>query len=40
MDADRIRSRYPRWDEFAALRARMDPRGRFTNDYLSRLGLA
>ena len=40
MDADRIRSRYPWWDEFAALRARMDPRGRFTNDYLSRLGLA
>ena len=28
------------WAEFAALRARMDPRGRFTNDYLSRLGLA
>jgi len=39
MDADSIRRRYPRWDEFAALRERMDPRGRFTNDYLARLGL-
>lgn len=39
MDADSIRRRYPRWDDFAALRERMDPGGRFTNDYLVRLGL-
>jgi xylitol oxidase len=39
MDAGPVSSRYSRWDEFAALRARMDPHGRFTNDYLARLGL-
>lgn len=40
MDAAEIRRRYPRWGEFAALRARLDPGGRFTNDYLADLGLA
>ena len=39
MDAGPVSSRYSRWDEFAALRARMDPHGRFTNDYLARRGL-
>lgn len=28
---------YPRWNDFLALRARLDPRGVFLNDYLSRL---
>lgn len=28
---------YPRWNDFLALRARLDPRGLFLNDYLSRL---
>lgn len=28
---------YPRWKDFLALRARLDPRGVFLNDYLSRL---
>ena len=30
---------YPHWDDFAALRRRLDPRGVFGNDFLSRLGL-
>jgi len=34
-----IRRRTPRWDDFAALVARMDPAGRFRNAYLERLGL-
>jgi L-gulono-1,4-lactone dehydrogenase len=29
--------RYPRWDEFQALRARLDPDGRFTTPYLERI---
>ena len=29
--------RYPRWDEFQALRARLDPDGRFTSPYLDRI---
>ncbi|MGZ4707120.1 MAG: D-arabinono-1,4-lactone oxidase [Acidimicrobiales bacterium] len=29
--------RYPRWDEFQALRARLDPDGRFTSPYLDRV---
>ena len=28
---------YPRWHDFLALRARLDPRGVFLNDYLSKL---
>jgi L-gulono-1,4-lactone dehydrogenase len=29
--------RYPRWDDFQAMRARLDPDGRFTNPYLDRV---
>ncbi len=29
--------RYPEWDRFARLRARLDPERRFTNDYLDRV---
>jgi L-gulono-1,4-lactone dehydrogenase len=29
--------RYPRWDEFQAVRSRLDPDGRFTSPYLDRL---
>jgi L-gulonolactone oxidase len=29
--------RYPRWDEFQALRARLDPEGRFANAYTDRV---
>jgi len=32
-------ARYPRWDDFASLRARLDPGRRFVNPYLERLGL-
>jgi xylitol oxidase len=34
-----IRSRYARWDDFAALRAEFDPRGVFRNPFLTELGL-
>ncbi|MCC4907010.1 FAD-binding protein [Microbacterium sp. cx-59] len=39
MPTDVIRSRYPRIDDFAALRAEFDPRGVFRNDYVAALGL-
>ncbi|MFD5215316.1 FAD-binding protein [Microbacterium sp. NPDC058345] len=39
LDAAEVRHRHPRWDDFAALRARMDPEGRFRNGFLERLGL-
>ena len=39
LPGDEVRRRYPRWDDFAALRARFDPEGRLRNAYLSRLGL-
>jgi len=29
--------RYPRWDDFAAVRRRLDPEGRFRNAYLDRV---
>ncbi|MEA2478888.1 MAG: L-gulono,4-lactone dehydrogenase, partial [Thermoleophilaceae bacterium] len=29
--------RYPGWDRFAAVRARLDPNGTFRNDYLDRV---
>lgn len=32
-----LRDRYPRWDEFLALRARVDPDGRFLNAYLRQM---
>jgi FAD-linked oxidoreductase len=35
--ADTLRSRYPDWDRFRAVRARLDPRGRFANDYTDRV---
>jgi L-gulonolactone oxidase len=37
LDAPVLRERYPRFDEFVALRDRLDPRGLFTNDYLDRV---
>ena len=39
LDAAEVRSRYPRWDDFAALAAAYDPERRFVNPYLERLGL-
>jgi len=35
--ASSLASRYPRWDEFQALRARLDPTGVFTTPYLERV---
>jgi len=32
-----IRKVYPRYDDFVALRKRLDPTGRFSNDYLNKL---
>ena len=32
-----LRERYPEWDAFAAIRARLDPDGIFRNDYLDRV---
>jgi L-gulono-1,4-lactone dehydrogenase len=32
-----LRSRYPEWDSFAALRAELDPTATFTNTYLDRV---
>jgi len=41
LEAATLASLYPRWDDFLALRERMDPSGRFLNPYLSALfGLA
>ncbi|NNG38889.1 FAD-binding protein [Flexivirga sp. ID2601S] len=37
LDAARLRSRYPRFDDFVALRDRLDPGRVFTNDYLDRV---
>jgi L-gulonolactone oxidase len=34
LDAERLRQRYPRFDEFTRLRDRLDPGGVFRNDYL------
>lgn len=39
LDAAEVRSRYPRWQDFAALAAAYDPERRFVNPYLERLGL-
>lgn len=39
LDGAEVRSRYPRWDDFAALRAQYDPERRFVNGYLERLGV-
>jgi FAD-linked oxidoreductase len=35
--ADTLRSRYPEWDRFNAVRARLDPAGRFANDWTERV---
>ena len=35
--AETLASRYPRWDEFQAMRRRLDPDGRFANPYLDRV---
>lgn len=32
-----LRPRYPRWDDFARVRTRFDPHGRFANAYLDRV---
>jgi L-gulonolactone oxidase len=37
LSADELRERYPRFDEFTALRDRLDPERRFTNAYLDRV---
>jgi len=37
LDAPVLRSRYPRFDEFVALRDALDPEGRFSNAYLDRV---
>ena len=35
--ADELADRYPRWDEFQAMRRRLDPDGVFANPYLDRV---
>lgn len=37
LDAELLRTRYPRFDEFVRLRDRLDPRGVFSNRYLDRV---
>ncbi|MDL5350743.1 D-arabinono-1,4-lactone oxidase [Microbacterium sp. zg-YB36] len=37
LDAGRLRHRYPRFDDFTALRDRLDPTGMFRNAYLDRV---
>lgn len=39
LDADALRERYPRWDDFRSLRERSDPERRFANGFVDRLGL-
>ena len=35
--AETLAARYPRWDEFHRVRERLDPEGRFANDYTDRV---
>jgi L-gulonolactone oxidase len=35
--SDSLGGRYPQWYRFQAARRRLDPTGRFTNDYLDRV---
>jgi L-gulonolactone oxidase len=35
--AETLRPRYPRWDDYQAVRARLDPGGRFANAYAERV---
>jgi L-gulonolactone oxidase len=37
LGASEIKERYPRFDEFVAIRDRVDPEGLFTNGYLDRV---
>jgi L-gulonolactone oxidase len=37
LDATALRERYPRFDEFVALRDKLDPQGLFSNAYLDRV---
>jgi FAD-linked oxidoreductase len=37
LDAELLRTRYPRFDEFVSLRNRLDPQGLFSNDHLDRI---
>jgi FAD-linked oxidoreductase len=37
LTAEQLRERYPRFDDFTALRDRLDPQRRFTNRYLDRV---
>ena len=37
LDAEKLRKLYPEFDQFVALRDRLDPGGRFTNAYLDRV---
>ena len=32
-----LRPRYPEWDRFDAVRERLDPNGRFANEYVRRV---
>ena len=35
--AETLRPRYPEWDRFDAVRGRLDPDGRFANEYVRRV---
>jgi len=35
--AETLRPRYPGWDAFSSVRARLDPDGRFSNPYTDRV---
>lgn len=35
--AETLRKRYPEWDRFAAVRTRLDPNGRFANEYVRKV---
>jgi FAD/FMN-containing dehydrogenase len=37
LGAEQLRERYPRFDDFVALRDQLDPERRFGNDYLTRV---
>jgi FAD-linked oxidoreductase len=37
LDATQLASQYPKWDEFQAIRRKLDPQGLFLNPYLRRL---
>jgi len=41
LTAEALAPRYPRWPDFAAIRERLDPNGRFVNPWIARsLGAA